>query len=90
MFLRLFDNDVEIEYIINTDNIEYIRETPQDCTCIYLKSGESIETLWNLNNIQIALENSNNRVVYDLLYEHKYTGKRMKEIKALDWEEPEE
>ena len=81
MFLRFFDNDGEMEYIVNVDNIEYIREMPQDCTYVYLKSGESIETHWDLNKIQIALENSNNRVVYDLLYEDKYTGKRKNERK---------
>lgn len=89
MFLRFFDINVATEYIVNVDNIEYIREIPQDCTYIYLKSGESIETDYDINKIQIALENSNNRVVYDLLYEDKYTEKRMKEIEALSFEEAE-
>lgn len=87
MFLRLFDINVYCEYIVNVDNIEYIKEVPQDCTYIYLKSGESIETDYDLNKIQIALENSNNRIVYDLLYEDKYTDKRMKELEALSFGE---
>lgn len=90
MFLRFFDINVCTEYIVNVDNIECIKEIPQDCTYICLKSGESIETDYDLNKIQIALENSNNRIVYDLLYEDKYTEKRMKEIEALSFEEAEE
>lgn len=71
MFLRFFDINGEMEYIVNVDSIEYIREIPQDCTYVYLKSGESITTHLDLDKIQIVLENPNNRVVYDLLPEEE-------------------
>lgn len=88
MFLRCFDENVDREYIINTDSIEYMCEAEEnEWTEIHLKSGECITAVWRLDKLQIALENSNNRVVYDLIYEDKYTEKRMKEIEALSLEE---
>ena len=87
MFLRCFDENVDREYIINTDSIEYMYENEEkECTDIHLKSGECITVFWDLDKLQVALENSNNKIVYDLLYEDKYTEKRMEEIKTMSWE----